>query len=116
MTEEELKSYVWIKGKIITGYDPAVWRRDDFGNNILFSAYGDRDSEYGWEIDHIIPVCREAATCSATSDPFTGSPTSGVIDKEILRGPADTIVESILSGLPPTHTAFTASPRLNRVS
>ena len=47
---------VWGKGTIIPGYDATLWRRDDFGNSISFSAYGDRDSDVGWEIDHIVPV------------------------------------------------------------
>lgn len=47
---------VWNKGVIIPGYDPRVWRRDAYGNNIRFQDYGNRQSEYGWEIDHVIPV------------------------------------------------------------
>jgi hypothetical protein len=47
---------VWVKGHVIFGYDPVVWRRDDFGNAISYSDYGDRNSKFGWEIDHIIPV------------------------------------------------------------
>lgn len=46
---------VWSKGRIIGGYDPNVWRADVYGNIIKFSAYGDRTSEYGWEIDHRTP-------------------------------------------------------------
>jgi len=30
------------------------FRRDDAGATIKFSAYGDRSSEFGWEIDHIV--------------------------------------------------------------
>ena len=51
-----LKQLVWRKGTPIPRYDKNRWRRDDLGNAILFSAYGDRDSDYGWEVDHILPV------------------------------------------------------------
>jgi hypothetical protein len=46
---------VWAKGHIIPGYAPSEWRRDDFGHLIRYSAYGDRTSPHGWEIDHIRP-------------------------------------------------------------
>ncbi|MCC6983535.1 MAG: HNH endonuclease [Bauldia sp.] len=47
---------VWVKGRTIPSYDPAVWRHDDYGAVIRFADYGDRSSEYGWEVDHIKPV------------------------------------------------------------
>ena len=50
------KIQVWQKGAIVPGYDAALWRHDAFGNTISFSAYGDRNSDHGWEIDHIVPV------------------------------------------------------------
>ena len=56
MISDLIKNQVWEKGAIIPGYDAGLWRSDDFGNSISFSAYGDRNSDYGWEIDHIIPV------------------------------------------------------------
>tara|TARA_B100000315_G_C14105946_1_gene375952 strand:+ start:74 stop:367 length:294 start_codon:yes stop_codon:yes gene_type:complete len=43
---------VWAKGRPIPGYDPAVWRHDDYGSVIRYSDYGNRDSDYGWERDH----------------------------------------------------------------
>lgn len=49
------KDQVWAKGYMIAGYDPAVWRRDSMGSAIRYADYGDRDSEYGWEMDHIDP-------------------------------------------------------------
>ena len=52
----DLKTLVWIKGTTIPNYDLAIWRRDVYGNAILFLAYGNRDSDYGWEIDRITPV------------------------------------------------------------
>lgn len=53
-TDEQKKIAVWIKGHPIQGYDSSVWRRDDFGHAIRFSDYGDRNSDYGWEIDHVV--------------------------------------------------------------
>ena len=53
---EQRKLAVWIKGHVIPGYDPTVWRRDDFGHAIRFSDYGNRSSTYGWEIDHIVAI------------------------------------------------------------
>lgn len=47
---------VWKKGTIVPDYDPAVWRKDQCGAWIGRSQYGDRHSDYGWEIDHITPV------------------------------------------------------------
>ena len=47
---------VWRKGAAIPGYDPNQWRHDANGSVIRFGDYGDRDSKYGWEADHIVPV------------------------------------------------------------
>ena len=54
-TAEQLKLAVWIKGHTILGHDPSTWRSDDYGAIIRFSDYGNRNSQYGWEIDHIVP-------------------------------------------------------------
>lgn len=56
-TEKE-KLAVWEKGKIVPNNDPAVWRKDECGAWICYELYGNRDSEYGWEIDHITPVSK----------------------------------------------------------
>lgn len=53
--DEHRKVAVWTKGRVIPGFDSGVWRHDHFGRVIRFSDYGDRQSEYGWEIDHIHP-------------------------------------------------------------
>jgi len=44
---------VWQKGKIIPGNNPNVFRQDSCGAWLRFSDYGNRQSKYGWEIDHI---------------------------------------------------------------
>jgi 5-methylcytosine-specific restriction endonuclease McrA len=49
---------VWQKGRIIPGYDQAQWRHDICGQSIKFSDYGNTDSKYGWEVDHIKPVAK----------------------------------------------------------
>jgi len=49
---------VWNKGLVLTGYDPAVFRQDCTGAPIKKSDYGNINSAYGWEIDHIIPVSK----------------------------------------------------------
>jgi hypothetical protein len=46
---------VWDKGKVVSGNDPNFWRQDQCGAWIGRKYYGDRNSQYGWEIDHIIP-------------------------------------------------------------
>ncbi len=54
--EDAKKLEVWRKGRPILGYEDTVWRHDDFGKVIRWSDYGDRSSEFGWEIDHIHPT------------------------------------------------------------
>ena len=46
---------VWEKGRIVSGNNPDVWRKDQCGAWINRNQYGNRDSKYGWEIDHINP-------------------------------------------------------------
>jgi len=47
---------VWEKGRIVAGNNPTEWRKDQCGAWIGRQFYGDRNSQYGWEIDHINPV------------------------------------------------------------
>lgn len=46
---------VWKKGRVVSGNDPDVFRKDACSAWMQFSKHGDRDAKYGWEIDHIIP-------------------------------------------------------------
>jgi hypothetical protein len=48
---------VWNKAQIVSGNDPAVYRKDSCGAWIKRSEYGQTTS-YGWEIDHIVPVSK----------------------------------------------------------
>ena len=47
---------VWERGHPIQGNDSNVWRQDDCGAWIRRSDYGNRNSGFGWEIDHIDPT------------------------------------------------------------
>jgi 5-methylcytosine-specific restriction endonuclease McrA len=49
---------VWQKATIVQGYDPNVYRKDQCTAWISRNEYGNRNSQHGWEIDHIIPVSR----------------------------------------------------------
>ena len=53
-THEE-KSAVWNKGEIVGGNDPNVYRKDQCGAWIKWADHGDRNSKFGWEVDHITP-------------------------------------------------------------
>ena len=54
---KDLALLVWAKGKDVPGRDRNVWCFDDCGALIRFNDYG-KQSEYGWEIDHIIPKAK----------------------------------------------------------
>lgn len=56
LIEAETIISVWEKGRTITPNDPTVYRKDECGAWIHYPSYGDRDSQYGWEINHITPV------------------------------------------------------------
>ena len=60
MTDQQLQIVraVWAKGSIVPQYDANLYRVDVCGTWMSWQAYGNRDSQYGWEIDHATPVAR----------------------------------------------------------
>lgn len=52
---------VWEKGQLVSGYSANDFRKDACGDMIKKSAYGDTNSQYGWEIDHIHPKSRNGS-------------------------------------------------------
>lgn len=54
-TEDTIQR-VWGKGTIVSGNDSNVWRKDQCGAWMGRAYYGNRNSQYGWEIDHIKPT------------------------------------------------------------
>ena len=55
LTEKEIEE-VWQKANIIPNNNPNVYRQDYAGAWIRRDQYGIQ-SEYGWEVDHIRPLC-----------------------------------------------------------
>lgn len=46
---------VWLKGRAVKGDTGAHWRLDACGAWMSLADHGNRNSRYGWEIDHIDP-------------------------------------------------------------
>lgn len=46
---------VWEKGIKVEGYSSELIRKDACGAWMVRSQYGNQDSPFGWEIDHIYP-------------------------------------------------------------
>ena len=44
---------IWNKAQVVRGYDPLKWRKDGCGAWVSGEEYGNRESPYGWEVDHI---------------------------------------------------------------
>jgi hypothetical protein len=58
MNDVAVKLRIWQKAKIIPGVDSSIWRKDECNAWIFFDGYGNRTSDFGWEIDHIRPVSK----------------------------------------------------------
>ena len=56
-SETEIES-VWKKGQIDPNNNAIFFRKDSCGAFMRRTDYGNVDSEYGWEIDHIVPVSK----------------------------------------------------------
>lgn len=56
MYNRKIIKQVWEKAIPQLNCNSCQVRKDTCGAWIVSGDYGNRDSEYGWEIDHIIPV------------------------------------------------------------
>ena len=50
---EKLIRDVWAKGEVVGSNNPDEYRKDECGAWMYFSHFSNRNSQYGWEIDHI---------------------------------------------------------------
>ena len=54
MAIKDQKDKAWDNAKRIRGKDPEKYRQDPYGKTIYKASYG-KDSDMGWEVDHINP-------------------------------------------------------------
>ena len=54
--DENLIKKVWEKAIRVDGFDSDTIRKDCCGALILKTEYGNHNSKFGWEIDHVYPV------------------------------------------------------------
>jgi hypothetical protein len=78
---EETKKAVWNKGRIIPDYSSLIWRWDKCGKVMKFSEYGNRNSENGWEIDHINPVSNDGSDDISNLQPLNWKNNADKADK-----------------------------------
>ncbi len=55
--QKDCKDKVWETAKEIRGKNPDLYRKDPYNNQICYKSYG-KDSNQGWNIDHIKPHSR----------------------------------------------------------
>ena len=53
--DDSVKLQVWNNAKSVDGFDNAKYRKDPCGAWMIYEEYGNQDSIYGWQIDHIYP-------------------------------------------------------------
>lgn len=53
---EDIIELVWKKAKVMNFFHPDLMRIDVCGAIIVKTDFGNTNSKFGWEIDHIIPV------------------------------------------------------------
>lgn len=52
---EDLRDIIWDKASVVKGVDPNLIRKDCCGAWIIKSEFGNVNSKFGWEIDHVYP-------------------------------------------------------------
>jgi hypothetical protein len=52
---EQKKIAAWMACDAIPGFDPQDWRRDAYGFALYRADHG-KQTQYGWEVDHIIAL------------------------------------------------------------
>ncbi|MGJ0636996.1 HNH endonuclease signature motif containing protein [Xenorhabdus bovienii] len=68
-TEKHIKA-VWEKAEVVKHVDSNKCRKDQCGAWIQFDEHGNRDNDFGWEIDHITPVSKGGSNLLANLRPL----------------------------------------------
>ena len=53
--DENTIQQVWNIGQSVYNNDTNEWRKDECGAWIYRLHHGNRNSQYGWEVDHVTP-------------------------------------------------------------
>jgi len=61
---------VWQKATIVAGKNPNEIRKDSCGAWIKKSEYGNTDSQFGWEVDHIKPIVKKGSSYLSNLQPL----------------------------------------------
>lgn len=69
MFNEEMIQNIWEKAKVVEGYNPNIWRQDFAGAWIRRDAYG-TTMDFGWEIDHLVPVSARGSDSLTNLNPL----------------------------------------------
>lgn len=56
--DESSITKIWEKATCVDGFDSDTIRKDCCGAFILKTEFGNRNSKYGWEIDHVYPLSK----------------------------------------------------------
>lgn len=84
---------VWAKAKIDPEYHPEEYRRDYYGTLIRLNEFGNRDSEFGWEIDHIKPVSKGGSDYLFNLQPLHWKNNAVKGDEAEWSGPAQSTID-----------------------
>ncbi|CQE14508.1 Uncharacterised protein [Yersinia intermedia] len=78
-TEQQIQE-VWEKGTIASNNDKNKFRKDQCGAWMSRDKYGNRDSVYGWEIDHIQTVSKDGTDAMSNLRPLQWQNNAGRSD------------------------------------